>query len=86
MPSCALRLAWSSPLIWAVIFSEIASPPASSAAEFIRRPVASFPIALESCESILDFALYEIKDMMLLLILNRFHTSVCESRKTSVFF
>ncbi|OIQ88334.1 hypothetical protein GALL_297710 [mine drainage metagenome] len=36
--SLALRTAWSRPLIWAVIRSEIAMPAASSAALLMRRP------------------------------------------------
>ena len=45
MASCALRTAWVNPLIWEVIFEEIARPAASSAAELILSPVASRSIA-----------------------------------------
>ena len=41
-PSSALRTAMFMPLIWARIFSLMASPAASSAALLIRRPVESF--------------------------------------------
>src|SRR5690554_411584 len=38
MPSWAFRIAWFIPRIWARIFSEIASPAASSPARLILKP------------------------------------------------
>ena len=53
MPSCALRLAWAVPRIWARMPSEIARPAASSAARLMRRPEDSFSIDFDSAIDVL---------------------------------
>ena len=56
MPSCALRLAWAVPRIWARMPSEIARPAASSAARLMRRPDESFSIDFEASSRVLEVA------------------------------
>src|SRR3954449_10609950 len=51
MPSWALRCAWSRPLIWLRIFSEMPRPAASSAARLMRWPLESFSIDFEAADA-----------------------------------
>ncbi len=48
MPLAALLLAWRSPRIWLLIFSETASPEASSPARTMRSPEESFSMFLST--------------------------------------
>ncbi|OPZ31953.1 MAG: hypothetical protein BWY99_02859 [Synergistetes bacterium ADurb.BinA166] len=58
MPSWLFRTAWSSPRTWARIFSDMASPAASSAAELMRSPVESLLMDFSSCMLVTASELY----------------------------
>ena len=63
-----LRLACATPRICARIFSEMASPAASSAARLMRRPLESFSIDFDRLISVLVSCLWALNASTLVLI------------------